>query len=235
MSELTTLAEAVAAVSRQASAAPTSRHALPPVTREVRLPAQKPAPPAAPAPRVADPEAERRQALDEAREAGYQAGLEEAIRTEVEFLRARAEEEHAVLRSLMRSINERLDRLTGELERDAFRFALAVAGRILKTAVQEDREIVVRQVREAVRRVVGVESIILRVNPADEAVVREQRDRILSSADSIRQVVIEPDEAIERGGCIIETASGTIDARIATQLKQIEAVLFSSQASRETP
>ena len=166
---------------------------------------------------------------------GIGTALSMPSRTEVENLRVRAEEGYAALRMLLGSIEERLERLSVELERDAFRFALAVAGRIVKGTVEEDREIVVRQIRDAVRRVVGVESIILRINPADEPVVREQRDRILSSADSIRKLVIEPDEAIERGGCIIETASGTIDARITTQLKQIETVFFGSQTSGSTP
>jgi flagellar assembly protein FliH len=237
LSELVTLAAAVASVQRQGPEAEESRHALPSIVSEVprTVRTTRPAPPV-PAPRAVEPPHEEpQQELEEARAAGYQAGWEAAIRSEVEPQRARIEEEQAALRALTGSIQERLQRLSTELERDAFRFALAVAGRIVRAAVQEDREIVIREIREGVRRVVGVDSIILRINPADEPYVREHRETILSSADSIRQLVIEADQAIERGGCIIETASGTIDARIATQLKQIEAALFGSQASTGTP
>jgi len=237
LSELVTLAEAVASVARRVPEAETSRHALPAVVSELHHQVRTTASaPPLPVPRTAEPLPEKpQQELEEARTAGYQAGWEAAIRSEVEPQRARIQEEQAALLALTGSIQERLQRLSTELERDAFRFALAVAGRIVRAAVEEDREIVIREIREGVRRVVGVDSIILRINPADEPYVREHRETILTSADSVRQLVIEPDQAIERGGCIIETASGTIDARIATQLKQIEAALFGSQASTGTP
>jgi flagellar biosynthesis/type III secretory pathway protein FliH len=37
---------------------------------------------------------------------------------------------------------------------------------------------------------------------------------------------VEPDESIEPGSCIVECASGNVDARWATQLRQVEAALF---------
>ena len=236
LSELLTLAEVVAALERPEADSSASRHALPDVSSKPprELPSAPPAPVVRPIPAQA-PIAQTHRELEEARSAGYREGWEAALQQEVEPLHAQAQQESAALHTLVKSIGDRLERLSVELERDAFRFALAVAGRIVRGAVQEDREVIIRQVREAVRRVVGVDSIILRINPADEPVVRDQREGILTSADSIRQLVIETDEAIERGGCIIETGSGTIDARIATQLKQIEATLFGSPGSAQSP
>jgi flagellar assembly protein FliH len=85
---------------------------------------------------------------------------------------------------------------------------------------------VIRQVRDALRRVVGVESVILRVHPDDEPAVREHRQPLLTGVDSLREFVVEADEKIERGGCIIESPSGTIDARLSTQLRQVETAVF---------
>jgi flagellar assembly protein FliH len=69
----------------------------------------------------------------------------------------------------------------------------------------------------------------LRINPMDEELVREQRSALLVGSDFIREVMIEADENVERGGCVIESSAGNVDARISTQLKQIETV-FLSQA-----
>ncbi len=122
-------------------------------------------------------------------------------------------------------------KLITRLEQESFRFAVAVAGRIVKHEVTIDDEVVVRQIQEGIRRVVGVESLKLRVNPRDEAMVRTNKSFITANAESVRDIVIEVDDKIEPGGCILETSSGTVDARIFTQLEQIEAALFGQVVS----
>jgi flagellar assembly protein FliH len=119
------------------------------------------------------------------------------------------------------------------LERDLFRFALAVAERIVRREVMMDDATILRQVKDAIRRVVGVESIRLRIHPQDEAVVRQHRPGIIASVDSLRDVVVEPDAAVEPGGCIIDSSSGNVDARISTQLQQIETALFGVRPSTQ--
>ena len=128
--------------------------------------------------------------------------------------------------ALLGAMGEQL-RLFGEtLERDAYTFALAVAARIIKREVTMDNDTIVRQIKGAIRRVVGVETIKMRVHPADEEIVREHRATFLSSAGSIRDLVIEVDDSLEPGGCIIESTAGNVDARISTQISQVAAALF---------
>jgi flagellar assembly protein FliH len=157
---------------------------------------------------------------------GYEAGMAAAqkeLEQELERqLRVRAESTSKIIVAVQRQ----LAALFEQLEREAFRFALAVAERIVKREVSTDDDVVIRQLREAVHRVVGSESIKVRVHPADEALLREHRSEVLTSIDSIRELIIEADDKIERGGCIIESTSGNIDARWSTQLKQIDAALF---------
>jgi flagellar assembly protein FliH len=66
----------------------------------------------------------------------------------------------------------------------------------------------------------------LRVHPDDESTLRQRRVEVSSAIDSLREVVIEADDKIERGGCIVESDSGNVDARLSTQLRSIELVLF---------
>jgi flagellar assembly protein FliH len=135
--------------------------------------------------------------------------------------------------ALLGAMGEQL-RLFGEtLERDAYTFALAVAGRIIKREVAIDNDTIIRQIKGAIRRVVGVETIKLRVHPADEELVREHRAAFLSSAGSIRDLVIEADDSCEPGGCIIESTAGNVDARISTQLTQVATALFDQAPALE--
>jgi flagellar biosynthesis/type III secretory pathway protein FliH len=165
--------------------------------------------------------------LDEA----YQRGIADGRRAvEEELVRMQLTEEQTRNRrveALGHSFRIQLDGLLGRIETDALRFALAVAERIVKREVRIDKEVVVRQIREAVKRVVGIDSIKIRVNPEEESVARQHRSAILGS---LREVLIEADATIERGGCIIESTAGNVDARLETQLRQVEAALFGAAA-----
>ena len=145
---------------------------------------------------------------------------------------ARAETDDRI-GALMGGIARQVRAFTASLEHDAYQFSLAVAERIVKREIARDDEVVVRQVREAIRRIVGVETIRLRIHPDDEALVRSHRAELLASADSIRDVAIEPDDSLERGGCVIESSSGNVDARIATQLRQIDTALFARNTAEQ--
>ena len=160
----------------------------------------------------------------------YARGVEEGQQiAETEFRETLArmrDEEHQRVASLLAGIADQMKALQRTVERDAYRFAIAVAERIIRRDVTLTDDIVVTQIKEAIQRIVGVESIKLRVHPSDEGAVRTHRAVFLSSLDNLRDVVIETDEGMERGGCIIESASGNVDARISTQLRQIETSLF---------
>ena len=109
------------------------------------------------------------------------------------------------------------------------KFSFGIAERIIRKEVSLDRSIVLAQIRESVRRVLGVERLTIRVHPEDLKTVREQKSVIQANGDSIREIVVEPDEGLEPGDCVLESDLGNIDARVATQLKQIENVLFESK------
>lgn len=165
-------------------------------------------------------------------EAEYRRGFE-AARIEVEErlrqeFESRLSLEQERLSALMKSIGDQVGQHQERVESVALALACEVAKLIVKREVTVDNEVVLRQIREALPRVLGVERIKLRVNPRDEATVRAHCAAIHASSDSIRDVLVEPDEKIEAGGCVLESDTGNVDARLSTQLKQIEAALFES-------
>ncbi|HSQ74393.1 MAG TPA: FliH/SctL family protein, partial [Bacteroidota bacterium] len=168
-----------------------------------------------------DMNARLHRALEQGRAEG-RAEIREEMEKRLTIARTESDER---IGALMEGIAQQVRAFTASLEHDAYAFALAVAERIVKREIQLDDEIVVRQVREALRRIVGVESIKVRVHPDDEVLIRSHRAALLALTDTTRDVVIEADHTIERGGCILESASGNVDARIATQLRQVEHAL----------
>jgi flagellar assembly protein FliH len=130
---------------------------------------------------------------------------------------------------IVSEIREQYSDLYRTSEQAVVKFAFGIAERIIRKEVSLDRSIVLGQIRESVRRVLGVERLRIRVHPDDLAAVREQKSMIQANGDSIRDIVVEGDESLEFGDCVLESDMGNIDARISTQLKQIENVLFESK------
>ncbi|MBV9269817.1 MAG: hypothetical protein JO165_01895 [Candidatus Eremiobacteraeota bacterium] len=64
----------------------------------------------------------------------------------------------------------------------------------------------------------------VRVNPADIETMRENRDRLMLFND-IQQMRVIEDQRVDRGGVVIETEAGTIDAKVSTQLREVRRLL----------
>jgi type III secretion system HrpE/YscL family protein len=153
-------------------------------------------------------------AREEFRRAGHAAGREEAAAGATEMLvRARAE----------------LERLRHEACDDLKRVAVRAAERILGRQLDLDPDAVIDICRSALGAVRRARAVLLRVHPEDLARVSAARPRLASAlARPGADVAVElrPDATVSRGGCLVETESGIVDARLETQLAAIERALL---------
>ena len=159
-------------------------------------------------------------------ERGAASAREAAVRETREALEEEMNRERLRIGTMLLAMDQQLDALEKKAERTVVRLALAVAEQIIKREINLDPEVVLRQTREALRRVMGVGHVKLRVNPIDEQIVREHRSALLSGTDSIREIAVEGDDGVPPGGVIVESDAGNVDARLATQMKKIETALL---------
>jgi flagellar assembly protein FliH len=157
---------------------------------------------------------------------GVEAGKSEASKELQIRFDGRIAEERKRIAALMTSIRNQIILLQNRWEHSVMKFSLSIAQLVIKQEVTVNREIVLGQVREALRHLVGVEKVKLRVHPDDEEVLRHRRAEVSSASDSLKEMVIEADDKIDRGSCIVESDSGNVDARLSTQLNRIESLLF---------
>jgi flagellar assembly protein FliH len=152
----------------------------------------------------------------EGRESGYTSGLAEAetsmtdmIGTLGEIVAAARDERHVLLAAA---------------EPELVRLAVGIAERVLHQQIALDHGVVVEMARAAIARIVDRERITVRVNPADIEQMRGHRDELLALGDVKNMRVIE-DQRVDRGGVILETDAGSIDAKIGTQLAEVRKIL----------
>nr|HNI25959.1 FliH/SctL family protein [Leptospiraceae bacterium] len=79
------------------------------------------------------------------------------------------------------------------------------------------------------KRIKDRDRVDIRVNFSDLEITTAHKDELIKLMESLRKVNIYEDSRIDRGGVIIETDVGAIDARISTQLKEIEEAIRNAE------
>ena len=184
---------------------------------------------------VVEARAEARRLLDEAeREA---ADLRERATTEARELREAAYREgHEAalleLNQLLLEAHARRDAAFNEAERDVLRLAIKLAEKIIGREIKGDPATLADIVTTALAYARQHKTLLVRVHPADLAEVRARRD-LLEPAGHAGYLDLVPDPRVGRGGCIIESEAGTVDAQLDTQLRVLERALL-ERASGDT-
>lgn len=108
------------------------------------------------------------------------------------------------------------------IEEEVVELALAIARKVICREIEMDKEVVVCVAREALAKVEDPGKIKIKMNPSDVQFINETKYRLSEIIDEIEYVTIEAEDGIQRGGCVIETNLGEIDARIEKQLQAVE-------------
>jgi len=120
-----------------------------------------------------------------------------------------------------------------DLEADLVQLTLAVARKIVGRDVSLGPEAVTRIIREALTRVEHAGRITIKLNPADLELLADIKPQLLSGLSEAGRAAFEADEGIARGGCLIETDGGEVDARIERQFQVVEEA-FLAELDKET-
>ncbi len=155
--------------------------------------------------------AEAKREAEELREAARQKGLEEGL---------------AQWNAAVQEAIEARQRYLDECEREVIRLAVSIAGKILGQRLETDPETVVLIVREALRGIREERNLTIKVNAGELAAVSARVRELEEGVPGDCRVRVVAGNAVEPGGCIVETELGTIDARIETQLRCLEHVLL---------
>lgn len=163
-------------------------------------------------------EVKAEQSYLDAKERGYQEGFEAG--------RAQALDE--ALRLI-----EQTEQLQESLAKEAAHLALAIAGVVIDEELASKPERVIQIARRALRESVVGESVVLLCNPLDIPQLQSALSEFRRLAGGAA-IAIEQDESIARGGCIVRTEFGEVDASIERLLRNVaERLELVSDGTRE--
>jgi len=119
------------------------------------------------------------------------------------------------------------------VEGEILDLVLATTRKVVQREVDSQKDMILHVLKEAMAKAIDRERIRVRINPSDFDFVHAHKPDIVQAVDGIKHLVIERDEAISRGGAIVESDYGTIDARIERRIEEVEKAM-KRQIGRKT-
>ena len=166
---------------------------------------------------IAEAEAEAARIIDEAqsqaqelRQKGYDDGFQEGLGQHTE----------QTTQALMQ-----VEALKEAIEPEYIRLVCACVEKIIGHELLSKPDAIVGIVRNALKDATQQREINVRVHPADADVLRKNNRRLVDVLARANAIEIREDPSVARGGCIIVTELGTIDASLERQLTALETVL----------
>lgn len=135
---------------------------------------------------------------------------------------ARQREELTVLQQgILASLQDLLPRVLQEAEPALIQLALAAAQKLV-AGLPVDAALVEAVVREALDHVEDTGEITIQIHPDDLALLHRHQSPLLNAAAGRGPVRFASSPDAGRGGCLVQTRFGVIDARRATKLEQLQ-------------
>lgn len=118
---------------------------------------------------------------------------------------------------------------------DVLALALAIAARVTHKTIEADPTVVGDQLAEALALVVAPSRLTVAVHPDDRELVSSVLAGLVERLGTATHAALVEDASIGRGGCLVSTGRGRVDATIETQLERIAAALAGRPAARRPP
>ncbi len=167
---------------------------------------------------INDAQEEANKYKSEAHKKGFEEGREEGYmegKSEVDRLIDRLT---IVLSTAIRKRNEIIE----EAEAQVIDLVVTIARKVVKSITETQKRVVYDNIVSALQKLKGRAEVTIRVNTEDLMMTTKHKKEFIEMIEGIEQVRILEDNSVDKGGCIISTDFGSIDARISTQLSEIE-------------
>lgn len=124
----------------------------------------------------------------------------------------------AALLEAARGVAAERDAVVAAVEQAAVELALRIAEQALGAALDVEPERVVDVVRGALRRLVDRDRVSVLVNPDDLEAVRAAVPALVAELGGMEHCEVQAERRVARGGAIVRTAEGEVDATLETKL-----------------
>lgn len=148
----------------------------------------------------------------------FERGVAEGERRAREREGAARERDHRLLADVVRRLEQTMAALQTSMEEDVCALAFLIATKIVRQAVETNRDLVLDQVRAALAHVKDAPSVRVLVHPDDVPILEGARETLASAREGLVNLVVEGDPSVSVGGCVVQTPTRLVDATLESQL-----------------
>ena len=159
---------------------------------------------------------------------GFASGREEGFgvgRDEVSRLIER-------LHTMVEKTMDKRQEILNATEQQIVDLVLLMARKVVKVISENQKNVVTSNVLQALRKIKSKGDVTIRVNLSDVDLTTEHIKDFLQRCESVQNITVVEDVGIDKGGCIVETDFGSLDARISSQLHELEQKIIEASPMR---
>lgn len=149
---------------------------------------------------------------------GYKEGHEQGFLEGQNEVNRLVERVHKIVESVM----VRREEILCETEQQIVELVLLMTRKVVKIISENQKTVVLSNVLAALKKIRTRGNITLRVNTEDLKLTTAHVDEFIKRIENVNGISVIEDSSVDRGGCIVETDFGAIDARISSQLAELE-------------
>jgi len=150
------------------------------------------------------------QGFEKGREEGYNAGKEEVNRL------------IGVMHKVVGELIKKRESILEETEQQLVDLVLLIVKKVVKVITENQKRVIYDNILAALNKLRIRSEVTIRVNPEDVYTVTKYKKDFMEAVEGMENIRILEDPNVDKGGCIVTSEFGSVDARISTQLAEIE-------------
>jgi flagellar assembly protein FliH len=130
------------------------------------------------------------------------------------------------LRNAVAELSDMRASLVDIYQRQILEMVFLIVEKIIHRSIQISPDIILDTVRAASSHLMETDEIHLRLHPSDFEYIREIEAALSKKLSGKKNFHIVEDSTLERGGVVIETEFGEVDATIRSQIEHMKEAVF---------
>lgn len=168
--------------------------------------------------------ADARLAAEEELRASYERGRREAEQALSEQLLRQRAEVHELMRGALESMRQAVPQIVRDTENAMVALSLSVAQKLV-ASMPISAVLIEAVVRDALTQIEGTAQFTVRLHPADLELLQKSDSPLLGGGDGEKEFRFLSSPEVTRGGCLVQTQFGTVDARRETKFDLLQRML----------
>ena len=157
--------------------------------------------------------------------ASYRRGRDDAEKELGRQLLQQRAEVHEVMRGVLESLRNSVPQIMRDTESALIALSLSGAQKIV-AEIPISTAMVEAAVRDALAQIEGTAQFTVRLHPADLELLQKSGSPLLAAGDGAKEFRFMSSPEVTRGGCLVQTHFGTVDARRETKFDLLQRTML---------